>query len=480
MRHWLGLDIGTSSLKALLVSDEGEAIGRSSVDYDEEAIRSGAVAEQDPESWIRAARTAIEECLSAGQLPDAIGLVGQVPTLVLADASGRSVRKALTWQDNRAEDQAAELARTLGAAADHVGMDLPWSPSQLPAKLKWIAQHEPASRAASRWVLSPKDFLGLRLTGVATTDAWSSKGIYDLRTARPAPRVLEECAWPLASCPPAGVPWHARGRVTGNALGLPDGVPVSVGWSDALAAMLAVGAFDEPLAFVLTGTSEMAGLSVTGTRPQAVGLYRVPRECAPLEVHYGPTQSSGATLRWLADLFGTTVEALPALAARARTAAAPVFVPYLSGERAPLWRPDVRALFAGVSSTDGAPEIVRSVLLGVYSSAADLLDIATTASGSPLTEVHVAGRGAADEHGRRMRLATLGVPVLMHPEPFTAALGAAMLGAASTEGGDLAGSSRLRQRPVRVAPAPTDFAAAPLALADYRTASRLAVEWSSR
>ena len=130
----LGLDIGTSSLKALLVSDEGEAIGRSSVDYDEEAIRSGAVAEQDPESWIRAARTAIEECLSAGQLPDAIGLVGQVPTLVLADASGRSVRKALTWQDNRAEDQAAELARTLGAAADHVGMDLPWSPSQLPAE----------------------------------------------------------------------------------------------------------------------------------------------------------------------------------------------------------------------------------------------------------------------------------------------------------------------------------------------------------
>lgn len=480
MPTWLGLDIGTSSLKALMVDDEGTVVARASIAYATSAGAEGDVAEQDPRLWIDAAREAIAQCVEAGGLPDGIGLCGQVPTLVVVDELGEPVRPAMTWQDGRAVDEATDLERIIGPVRDHIGMDLPWSPSHLPAKLLWLARHEPDVLERGRLALQPKDYLGFVLTGSSLSDAWSSKGIADLRTGQPARAIVEATGWPSSVCPPTAAPWTMRGTTREGALGLPAGIPVSVGWSDALASMLAIGAFSESIAFVLTGTSEIVGLSLDAVDVEVPGLYSVPLASAPRAVLYGPTQSSGATLVWLAGVAGCRVDELSAIAGTARITDAPVFVPYISGERAPLWQPNVRAMFAGVSSDHGMPELVRSVMRGVALSASHILRLASHAAAVPVTEVHLAGLAVDDSTWTKLRLETLGAPIRFHREPFTSALGAAMLGCAAANGGDLERADRLRERPSRVDPTEDDIAVSRSALSDYETVSELAQDWTRR
>jgi xylulokinase len=486
MQTWLGLDLGTSSLKALLVAADGSAVARASVPYRQPDARSGAAVEQDPQVWRAAAEEAVAQCLRHASAPPAgIGLTGQVPTLVLCDAVGDPLRAAISWQDNRAVREADELAERLGAALPHLGIELPWAPSQLPAKLAWVARHEPELRRPGTLALQPKDWLGLLLTGSPASDPWSTKGLCEVERGRPAETVLAACGWPVSVCPPTAPGWISRGATRGGVLGLPDGIPVSVGLSDALTAMMAVGAFAEPRAFALGGTSEVVGISLPGRAPEAPGLYRVPAACAPLELSYGPTQSSGATLAWLARLIAVDVDRLASLAETARAdAAPPVFVPYLSGERAPLWRSDLRGLIAGLSADDGAAELAAAVLCGVAGSVAHVLDVAARASETVLDSVHVTGRAAQDPAWQRIQQRALGVPLLVHEEPFGSALGAAMLGAAAAHDGDLRAATPLIRTPRRVAPGDHEpdrsSADATTGLARYLRASELAQRWSER
>lgn len=480
MPTWLGLDIGTSSLKAILVDDAGVVHARTSVPYRDAGRVSGAVAEQDPAVWIEAARDAVGHCVAEGGVPDGVGVCGQVPTLVVLDEDGHPIRPAMTWQDSRAVAEAADLESEIGHARPHAGLDLPWSPSHLPAKLLWLSRHEPETLARGRLAVQPKDYLGRVLTGSAMTDAWSSKGLVDVRTGEAASGILTAAGWPASVCPPAGLPWEPRGLTLDGALGLPADIPVSVGWSDALASMLAIGAFSESVAFVLTGTSEIVGLSLDDGDVEVDGLYSVPRSVAPRPVLYGPTQSSGATLLWLAGVVGCGVEELARIADAAQDTSAPVFVPYISGERAPLWEPDVRAMFAGVSSEHGLPELVRSVMRGVALSASHILSLASRGSGVPIREVHIAGRAVDDRTWTRLRLETLGAPVLFHSERYTSALGAAMLGCAAGHGGDLSVVESLREAPERIEPTHADVDGSRTALDDYEAASALARSWAQR
>lgn len=476
--RWLGIDVGTSSLKALLVDDAGVVLARSRQQYAAAPTVRGAEVEQDPEVWITAARAAIAECSADGP-PAGVGLTGQVPTLVLAEPNGQAARAAMTWQDNRAVREAEELAAELGPSEPIVGTDLPWSASQLPAKLAWLARHEPGLLAGELVAVQPKDFLGMSLTGAAVSDPWSSKGMVDVRTGRPAPSVLAAAGWPEGVCPPIAPAWHTRGVTRSGALGLPQGIPVSVGTSDALASMLAVGAFGTRRAFVLTGTSDIVGRSVDDDLASGAGLLGIPATAAPGPVLYGPTQSSGATVGWLGRLLGRTVDELLELADQGRDGARLSFVPYLSGERAPLWRPDVRAVLAGVDERDGPAELARAVLLGVALSAAHILGIIAESTGETAPEVHVAGRGADHPTWVRLRLDALGVPIVVHPEPATAALGAAMLGAAAARG-TLDGVESMTGSPQRFDPEAAQRESARRMLENYLATSELAQTWERR
>jgi xylulokinase len=476
-RRWLGLDIGTSSTKALLVSDEGEVLGRGHAPYPT-SFAAGGHAEQQPEDYLEAVRAAIAECGADAHPLDGIGIVGQTPTLVLVDEDGGSVRPALTWQDTRASAEADELARELGPSERLFGTDLPWAPTYPPAKLLWLARNEPEVVAATRWALQPKDLVGLHLTGSPLSDPWSSKGLCNVLDGLPAREALAHVGWSERVVPPCAPAWLPRGVVSARAAGrfaLAEGTPVSVGWSDALGGMLAAGAFAEESGFVLAGTSSIVGVSTRDERALAGTLLAIPTSCVPLRVVYGPTTSGGSSLEWIAGILGCDVEGVLALAEQDADPAGelPVFVPYLAGERAPIWRSDVGGAFLGLSARHGRAELARAVVLGVCSSERHVLSIAEQAVGREAATVHVAGRGVSGPVWRDARRAVLGRSLLLLDESDSSALGAAMLAVAAAEGGELAGASRLRSGTERI-----ERAGGADEFGPYEAASQAALAWA--
>jgi xylulokinase len=196
--------------------------------------------------------------------------------------------------------------------------------------------------------------------------------------------VLSACGWPSDACPPVAAAWARRGTVTVAAarrFGLPPGTPVCVGWSDALAQVLAAGCFERGSGFVFSGTSAIVGAPAAG---RSAGLFGVPDSCAPAPLLYGPTQSSGASVAWVARLLGCRPADVPALAAQSSAGPWPAFVPYLSGERAPLWNADVRGLLLGLAAEHGPAEIARAVLTGTMLGARHVLDAVEEATGEPI------------------------------------------------------------------------------------------------
>jgi len=263
------------------------------------------------------------------------------------------------------------------------------------------------------------------------------------------------------------------------AFGLAEGTPVSVGWSDALAAMLAVGAFDSPTAFVLSGTSSIVGVSTRdGDLPPHPRLLELPSTCAPLTVHYGPTESSGASVGWLARLLRCDEAEVLELAAAAAPDELPVFVPYLHGERAPLWRTDVRGVFLGLADGHGPAEVARAVVAGVCLSEADVLDLAEDHVAAPRDAIAVAGRGAGGAPWREARLAALARPLRVLDEADASALGAAMLGAAAASGGRLEAASALRGAVRPLVPAAEHAEQAARSMGAYRRAAAMSTEWA--
>lgn len=224
---WLGLDLGTSSLKGLLVDDEGRVLGRGRSPYP--TRRAGVRVEQDAHSWHGPLRDVVAQCCR-DRRPDGVALVGHTPSLVLADAHREAVEPVLSWQDSRAADEARELADRCGPPEGVVGTPLPWGPGYLPAKLLWIARHRPAGLHRTRWLLQPKDYLAYLLIGEAATDLWSSKGLCRVDDGSAVSEVFSTAGVDPTLLPPRRDPWQALGVVDAEGAdrtGLPPGTPVA-------------------------------------------------------------------------------------------------------------------------------------------------------------------------------------------------------------------------------------------------------------
>ena len=429
----VGIDVGTSAVKAVLVEPDGRVSARSRV-----ALPADAGGERDSLDWLDGTQAAL------AQLPEpqrarvcSVGLTGLTPTTVLVDEAGHPAGPALTWQHSAATGEAAELAARFGDSTELLGTSLPWGPGYPPAQLAWLARRRPQARAATRWVLQAKDFVGMALTGSPASDRWSSKGICNVLTGAPAAAILRAAGWDPGVCPPTAEPWEPRGAVAADAstrFGIPAGVPVSVGWSDALGGMLALGVFERPRAFAILGTSCIAGVSLapgTGAAGRSgSGLLNVPASVAPLALCYGPTQNGGSALDWLAALTGLGVPELMDLSERADPAATPVFAPYLAGERAPLWEAGARGVLIGLATATGAAELSRATLRGVAGTVRNVVAHAEQAAGTLYAEVTVGGSMAGHPAWRTALREILGRAFKIADEE-PSCHGAAMLGASA-------------------------------------------------
>lgn len=427
----LGLDLGTTSVKTVLLDAQGNIVKRVRVPL------SKPGPERPAADWVEATRSSLGALGSLRERVVAVGLSGLTPTVVCVDSRGEPVRPVMTWHDTRGAEEARSLEALFGPSEPLLGTGLPWSASYPPAKLAWLARHERRTVAATRFVLQVKDYLGLCLTGTAVSDAWSSKGLCNVLTGKAAQEVVTACGWDPVVVPEIRPAWAPRGRLTSEAarrFGLPEGLPVAVGWSDALAGFLALGAFQRPRSVIILGTSNIVGISIAGRPPRPhPGILEVPTSVTPLSLLYGPTQNGGSALAWAGRLLDRNVgEVLTE--SLAATGDVPVFTPYLAGERTPIWDSDVRAGLVNLSERTGQAELCRAVVRGVVASSRHVLDDAEALIAGPVGPEVVLGGYGADHPAWQLAFAEqLGRPFATVADDVSV-VGASMLAAAAATG----------------------------------------------
>jgi xylulokinase len=468
----LGLDLGTSSVKALLMGEDGTAVGEGSAPYPVRAPRPGW-AESSPDEWWAAVLEATEAAVGRrGVEVAALGLSGQMHGVVLADGEGLPLRPAVLWADARsgAELEAyrvldEDLRRRL-ANPPAVGMAGP--------SLMWLRQHEPDVYAAARWALQPKDWLRMRLTGEAAAEPSDASAtlLYDLPAddwSRAAVEDLGLRADLLAPIVPSAA---VAGTLTAEAadeLGLRQSPTVAAGAADTAAAMLGVG-LSQPGPVQLTiGTG---GQIVTPKESPDVDshlrthLYR--GASAGLWYSMAAVQNAGLALEWVRKVLGVSWgEVYDEAFAVPPGSGGVAFLPYLSGERTPRFDPGARGAWTGLGLDHTRGHLLRAALEGVAFALREGLE-ALEDAGISASELRLAGGGAAGESGdpwRQLLADVLGRPLRLLPDEISAvasARGAAFLaGLASGIYTSTEGTLPITPEPERsITPGDTDYEAA--------------------
>ncbi|MBX3027188.1 xylulokinase [bacterium] len=441
---FLGLDLGTSAVKAALVDDQQRVIAQASAPLTVQRPRP-LWAEQDPEAWWRATEQAVGGVRAAAAAPfatvRAIGLSGQMHGAVLLDAGDRVLRPAILWNDGRADAECGELERRaprLRAVTGNLAM-----PGFTAPKLLWVATHEPACFRATARVLLPKDWLRLRLSGEhvaemsdASGTLWLDVGARAWSAELLAASGLDERAMPrlVEGSEPSG---RLRPALAA-AWGLARDVVIAGGGGDNAAGAIGVGVVRPGDAFLSLGTSGV--YFVAGDRFAPAPATAVHAFCHALPNTWHQMSvilSAASCLRWLAAACGGVDEAT--LLAEAEAAAGDprlLFLPYLSGERTPHNDPHATGAFVGLTHATGRGDLARAVLEGVAFALADGQD-ALLASGTTIGSVSVIGGGARSRFWGRLLASALGRPLRYHPDgDIGPAFGAARLARLAADGED--------------------------------------------
>jgi len=427
----IGIDVGTTSVKATLFEATGKARKHFSNAYATMRPAPGFV-EQDPSDWTSRVFAAMDSL--AGDLPKGavagVGLCSQVNTHVFVDENGEALLPAITWQDGRCAEDARELD-LLVAPEQRLkwwGAPLPIDASHMLSRMAWVKRTHPGVWRKTRWVMAPKDFCIFRLTGEATADPMSAFGVID-QTLAYIPELL-------ALVPGAAERLPSLRGLTSPIGCVRDGLPgaglsMVTATMDAWAGMLGAGAVRDGDAAYLSGTSEV-GAIVSRQRIPTPGVIAFP-DCEGITLHAGPTQAGGASVAWLSALLGRSAEDISALAAASDTTRrAPAFLPHLQGERAPLWDIEARASFSGLDASMGPPEMARAVLEGVAYSVRLLFGALEESSGCRAERLHHAGGGARSDVWCQIRADILDRAIERKVGLDSGVIGAAMLAGVGT------------------------------------------------
>lgn len=422
----VGIDVGTTSVKATLFDESGAALRTFADPYPTSRPTPG-LAEQDPVDWtarVAAALAQLSDGLPEGAVA-AVGLTSQVNTHVFVGEDGAPLLRAITWQDGRAGAEAAELDALISAAERIAwwGAPLPIDASHPLARALWLKRHHPDLWARTRWLMAPKDYCILKLTGEVTADPMTAFGLIDQSLAY-VPRLLDLVPGVAERLPPLRSFTQSAGRIRS---GLPlAGTPMVTGAMDAWAGLIGTGALRDGDCMYLSGTSEIVGL-VSSTRHPAAGVVAFPT-CEGITMHAGPTQAGGASLAWLSNLTGHAPSELSTLAASSDPhRPTPLFLPHLQGERAPIWDIRARGAFIGLDGSMGPADLARAVFEGVASSVRWLLEALEASAGRPATSFSMAGGGAASDPWCQIRADMLGRPIRRLKTLDAGVLGAAIL-----------------------------------------------------
>lgn len=465
----LGVDIGTSGVKAVLVDAADRVVAEAASAPLVVSRPQPLWAEQDPAAWWQAVVEALDrlaaEAPSGMAVVQGVGLSGQMLGVALLDRDDAVLRPALLWNDGRAFAEGVELHQRFPDFVERVGCRA--MPGFSAPKLLWLAHHEPAVLARTRRVLLPKDYVRLCLTGEAASDRADASATLLMDTARGdwAGDIVAACGLDLAWLPRLVESAEVAGTVRADLAarwGLPRGVPVVGGGGDNMCAAVGVGALAAGDAYIGLGTSGVCFVANDQFLPAHGQGMHTHRHAVPgLFCQNAVVLSAAGALAWVADLMGSPdVGALVASveAAQLSPAETPVFTPYLAGERTPHDDPHLTATFSRLTPATGPLHLVQAVIEGVALALADA-HRALLSSGAPIKRLSLTGGGARSALWGRLISAAIGMPLTVasstHAGP---ALGAARLARAGT-GGPLIVGDPADGQPRRVTPDPVLAAA---------------------
>jgi len=439
---YLGIDLGTSAVKIVLVDPDQRVVAQQSAPL--EVSRPQLLwSEQDPESWWSATCTALDalraDAGSALSGVTAIGLSGQMHGATLLDAADRVLRPAILWNDGRSAAACAELVRRLPSVERITGNLV--MPGFTAPKLVWLAEHEPEVFARVARVLLPKDWLRLRLSGEFASEMSDASGTLWLDVGA---RAWSDDVREATGLPPGSLPRLVEGsEATGTLLpslaarwGLGPGVVVAGGGGDQAAGAVGAGVVrpgDGLLALGTSGVYFVAGdrFAPSPERGAHAFCHALPARWHQMSV----ILSAASCLTWVAALVGATDEAAAlSWLDGAPEEEVPLFLPYLSGERTPHNDPNAKGVFFGLSHDTGPEQLVRSVLEGVAFALRDGQDVLRE-TGTVIRRVSVVGGGARSALWGRILATALEQPLdYARDAEVGPAFGAARLGRLAESG----------------------------------------------
>jgi xylulokinase len=438
-RRVLGIDVGTTGVRAAVVDDTGQIVAQAAEACPPDTRVSGR-AEADPEAWWAAVSTALGRIASRTRLDDiaGIGVVGQAPTAVLVDGNAKPVRPAILWLDVRADEEARALESRLGpGGAEAIGGNRS-DAYFLGPKLAWLKAHEPRALEAASLIIPSHAFVVLQLTGEAACDpsvGMLCAPLFDASTQRWSEVGARAVGVDMAKLPCIASATAIAGHVTPRAsqrTGLRPGTPVVTGGGDFAAAALGAGVIDEGQVGLMLGTA--GNLLVPMTAPRFdTRLIQSHHVGVDRWLALGGTLCGGA-LEWFREACasGASWETLEDEVAKVAEPTSDLMVlPYFQGERTPIWNARARAVIFGADLTHGRAELYRALIEGVALGFKHAARVAEE-NGVRLAEV-VATNGAGRSGVLRQTLCdALGVPLGWVDDAAGTVRGAAALAALGT------------------------------------------------
>ncbi|MDT7838247.1 xylulokinase [Aquabacterium sp. OR-4] len=443
---YLGIDLGTSEIKLLLLANDQRIVATTGAPLTLQRPQP-LWSEQQPADWWAALDAAMAQLKR--QVPQAlgdvraIGLSGQMHGAVLLDAAGQVLRPAILWNDGRSGAECAALEAAVPALhqiAGNLAM-----PGFTAPKLMWVRRHEPELFARVATVLLPKDWLRFKLSGGGigsegekASDASDASGTLwlDVAARRWSPTVLAACGLAEAQMPRvvegSDVAGHLH-ETLARRWGLPAGIAIAGGGGDNAASAVGIGATAPGQGFVSLGTSGVIFVTGSRYRPNPPAAVHAFCHALPGRWHQMSVMLSAASaLRWTKDATGAASEAALVAEAEALSPAererAPIFLPYLGGERTPHNNPEAQAAFIGLTHAHGRGHLAQAVLEGVSFGLLDGWFALDADERARVQSLSLVGGGARSAHWARLLATLIDRPLLLREGGETgAALGAARL-----------------------------------------------------
>jgi xylulokinase len=440
----LGIDLGTSSVRASLITPDGALLGLGTQEYPIVTPRQGW-AEQDPDTWWTATCAAIGQALRESTVRPreitGVGLSGQMHGLVLLDRGGAPVRPAIIWPDTRSTAERAEMERKIGKDRLYRITGLPTATGFFGVSLLWVRSHEPRIFARVHKAVLPKDYIRYRLTGEYATDPTDGSGtlLFDVGKRTWSGEIIDALDLERDLLPPVLESSVVAGRVVpGEAgeTGLSCGTPVAAGGGDQAMGAIGSGVVEEGVVACAIGTGGQVVTTIQNPILDPRGrLHTLCHAMTHSWLLMGAMLAAGLSLRWFRDTLGEAAAPYALLSAEAEKAEPGsrglIFLPYLSGERTPHMDPWARGCLVGLSLSHTRAHIIRAIMEGVTFGMKDSLSIFREL-GVPLTTAICSGGVARSPLWRQIQADVYGMPVWTLSREENSSYGASLVAGVAT------------------------------------------------